>query len=354
MGYQKVCTTKLPQRRERDERVTEDGADGEPPRMEIKLSVPGMDPEAGAAMRERIEDGLPRWDKVRPQAEPFVKKASSRPPDNQTGNQHFISQFWLRLFHPDEVAVLDVGADPDSKGFGPVLPVAEAAAGFRLFTLQGEDGSTHESRMHHIETKVAPIFKRMAAGESPADDFERFAVAFYLAFIFLQSPVSMRLSAEKAEADIEKLARETEDELGVDLGDLYDLDTLKQRYAFSALLDWISLVNKLAFLFFCRSWHLIQMPESWPLALPMFPIVNWGQGLQPAPDVSVVLAPNRLLIMSWPTLPDGVELTDGQCSEICEALIRHAEATDGKLITRPEHRDRWARDIKGHQEEVKN
>lgn len=330
--------------------MIEDGADGEPPRMEIKLSVDGMDPEAGAAMCERIEDGLPRWDKVRPQAEPFVKKAGSRPPDKQTGNQHFISQFWLRLFHPDEVAVLDVGADPDSEGFGPVLPVAEAAAGFRLFTLQGEDGSTHESRMHHIETKVAPIFKRMAAGESPADDFERFAIAVYLAFICLQSPVSMRLSAEKAEADIEKLARETEDEFGVDLGDLYDLDSLKQRYAFSALLGGTSLFNKLAFLFFCRSWHLIQMPESRPLALPMFPIIHGGQGLQPARDVSVVLAPNQLLIMSWPTLPDGVELTEGQCIGICKALIRHAEATIGKLITHPDHRDDWALVIKRHQE----
>lgn len=334
--------------------MTEDEADGEPPRMEIELSVPGMDLDANAAMHQRIEDGLRRWDKVRPQAEPFVKKASSRPPDKQTGNQHFISQFWLRLFHPDEVAVLDVGADPDSEGFGAVLPVAEAAAGFRLFTLQGQDGSTHESRMHHIETKVAPIFKRMAAGEFPADDFERFAVAFYLAFIFLQSPVTMRLSDQKVEAGIAKLAREIEDELGVDLGDLYDLGLLKQRYAFSALLRRDSLVNKLAFFFFCRSWHLIRMPERWPLALPMFPIIHGGQGLQPARDVSVVLAPNRVLIMSWPTLPDGVELTDGQCIEICEALIRHAETTDGKLITHPDHRGHWAQGIKGHQEATKN
>lgn len=322
--------------------------------MEIELSVPGMTPAVNSAMRAQIKDGLPRWEKVRPQAGPFVKKATSRPPDKQTRNQHFISQFWLRRFAgADEVAVLDVSADPDAERFGAVLPVEEAAAEFRLFTLKGEDSSAHESRMNHIETKAAPIFKRMAAGELPADDFGRFAVAVYLAFIFLQSPVMMRFSDEKAEAAIEKLAREIEDELGVHLGDLRDLDSLKQRYTFSALLGQDSLINKTALLFFCRSWHLLEIPARWPLALPMFPIINWGQGLQPAPDVSAVLAPNRLLVMSWETLPDEVELIDGQYIKICEALIHHAEATDGKLITHPDHRDHWARGIKGHQKSVK-
>ena len=334
--------------------MTADEASGEPSRMEIELSVPGMDHAVNAAMCAQIKDGLRRWEKVRPQVGPFVKKATSRPPDKQTRNQHFISQFWLRRFaEADEVAVLDVSADPDAEGFGAVFPVEEAAAEFRLFTLKGEDSSAHESRMNHIETKAAPIFKRMAAGELPADDFRRFAVAVYLAFVFLQSPVMMRFSDEKAEAAIEKLAREIEDELGVDLGDLRDLDSLKQRYTFSALLGQDSLINKATLFFFCRSWHLVEIPDRWPLALPMFPIINCGQGLQYAPDVSVVLAPNRLLIMSWETLSDGVELIDGQCIKICEALIRHAEATDGKLIVHPDHRDHWAWGIKGHQKVAK-
>ena len=185
--------------------------------------------------------------------------------------------------------------------------------------------------------------------------FERFVVSAYLAFVFLHAPATMRFSDEQVEERIAKLARELADEHGIDLGALYDLDALKQRYTFSALFGRNSLISKAVLLFFCRSWYLIQMPESWPLALPMFPIINWGQPLQTARDMSIVIDPKRLLIMSWPTLPDQTEeLTDEQCIAICNALIFHAEAADDKLITCPEHRDHWTRGVKGHQEAAKS
>ena len=335
--------------------MAEDDVGGEPPRMEIELSFPGMDPEVNAAMRERIADGLRRMEKIYDRIEEFVEQATSAQPDKQTKKQHFISQFWLRLFHPKRVAVLDIAADPFAEGFGPVMSVKDAAARRRLFTLKGEDSSAHEAMMGYLESSAAPIFEKMAAGQPPSDDFKRFVVSAYLAFVFLHAPATMRFSDEQAEEGIAKLACELADEHGIDLGALYDLDALKQRYTFSALFGRNSLISKAVLLFLCRSWHLIRMPESWPLALPMFPIINWGQSLQTARDMSIVIDPNRLLIMSWPTLPDQTEeLTDEQCIAICNALILHAEATDGKLITRPEHRDHWARGIKGHQEAAKS
>ena len=330
--------------------MTEDEAASEPSRMEIELSVPEMDPAVSAAMRAQIKDGLRRWEKVRPQAGPFVKKSTSRPPDKQTRNQHFISQFWLRRFAAaDEVAVLDVGADPDVEDFGAVLPVEKAAAEFRLFTLKQEDGSAHESRMSHIEGKASAVFKKMASGVLPEDDFERFAVATHLAFIFLQSPVMMQISDDQAEERFEKLAREIKDELGADLSDFYNIDDLKRRYTPSALLDRRSLINKAVCFFFCRSWRLVEMPDGWPLALPMCPVVHWGQGLQPTPEIWVTITPNRLLCMSWIPLPDDVALTGEQAARVLAALIRHAEATGGEMIVRPDHRDRWKQLIKEHQ-----
>ena len=318
--------------------------------MEIELSVPGMDPAVNAAMREQIKDSLRRWEKVRPQAGPFVKKSTSRPPDKQTRNQHFISQFWLRRFAgADEVAVLDIGADPNAEDFGAVLPVEKAAAEFGLFTLKQEDGSTHESRMSHIEGKASAVFEKMASGVLPEDDFERFAVAAYLAFIFLQSPVIMHISDDQAEERIEKLAREIKDELDIDISDFYYIDDLKSRYTPSALLDRRPLINKAVFFFFCRNWHLIEMPAGWPLALPMFPVVHWGQGLQPASEIWVPITPNRLLCMSWIPLPDDVALTGEQAARVLAALIRHTEATGGEMIVRPDHRDWWKKLIKGHQ-----
>lgn len=331
------------------ERVTEDEAGREPSRMEIELSVPGMDPAVNAAMRAQIKDGLRRWKKVRPQAGPFVKKAASQPPDKQTRNQHFISQFWLRRFAgADEVAVLDVGADPGG-GLGAPVPVEEAAARSGLFTLRPADGSAHESRMSHIEGKASAVFEKMAAGALPEDDFERFAVAAYLAFIFLQSPVTRHISDDQAEERIEKLAREIKDELGADLSDFCSLDDLKRRYTLPALLDRRSLINKAVWFFFCRSWRLIEMPAGWPLALPMCPVVHWGQGLQPAPEIWVPVTPARLLCMSWIPLPDDVPLTGGQAARVLAALIRHADVTGGEVIVHPDHRDRWKQLIKEHQ-----
>ena len=332
------------------ESVTEDEAASEPSRMEIELSIPGMDPAVNAAMREQIKDGLRRWEKVRPQAGPFVKKATSRPPDKQTRNQHFISQFWLRRFAgADEVAVLNVGADPDAEDFGAVLPVEKAAAEFRLFTLKQEDGSAHESRMSHIEGKASAVFKKMASGVLPEDDFERFALATHLAFIFLQSPVMMQVSDDQAEERFEKLAREIKDDLDADLSDFYNIDDLKRRHTPSALLDRRSLINKAVCFFFCRNRRLIEMPAGWPLALPMFPVVHWGQGLQPAPEIWVPITPNRLLCMSWIPLPDDMALTGEQAARVLAALIRHAEAMGGEIIIHPDHRDRWKQLIKEHQ-----
>lgn len=327
----------------------------EPGRMEIELSIPGMDPEVNAAMRERIKDGLRRMEKIHTRIEEFVEQATSVQPDGKTKNQHFISRFWLRLFHPKRVAVLDITADPFAERFGPVIPVKKAAAGAGIFTMRGEDSSPHEAMMGFLESKAAPIFKKMAVGQVPSDDFDRFIVSAYLAFIFLHAPATMRFSDEQVEERIADLARELADEHGIDLGSLHDLDALKQRYTFSAVFGRNSLISKAVLFFFCRSWHLVEMPERWPLALPMFPIVNWGQPLQTARDVSVVIAPNRVLLMSWPTLPDqSEELTDKQCIAICDALIRHAEATDGRLIVHPEHREHWARGIKGHQETARS
>lgn len=330
--------------------MTEDDAADEPSRMEIELSVPDMDPVVNAAMRAQLKDGLRRWEKVRPQAGPFVKKATSRPPDKQTRNQHFISQFWLRRFAAaDEVAVLDVGANPDDGGFGALVPVEKAAARSGLFTLNQADGSAHESRMSHIEGKASAVFEKMADGTLPADDFKRFAVAAHLAFVFLQSPVTMHISDEQAEERIEKLAREIKDELGADLRDFYSLDDLKRRYTLSALLDRRSLINKAVCFFFCRSWRLIEMPDGWPLALPMCPVVHWGQGLQPAPEIWVPVTPARLLCMSWIPLPDDMALTGEQAARVSAALIRHAEATGGEIIIRPDHCDHWKQLIAQHQ-----
>ena len=338
---------KPPQGGEEIERVTEDEADREPSRIEIELSIPGMDPAVNAAMRAQIRDGLRRWEKVRPQAGPFVKKAASQPPDKQTRNQHFISQFWLRRFAgADEVVVLDVGADPGGDLEVPVH-VDEAAARSGLFTLRQEDGSAHESRMSHIEGKASAVFEKMARGSLPEDDFELFAVAVYLTFIFLQSPVAMHISDDQAEERIEKLAREIKDEPGADLSDCNSLDDLKQRYTLLALLDRRPLINKAVFLFFCRNWHLIEMPAGWPLALPMFPVVHWGQGLQPAPEIWVPVTPARLLCMSWIPLPDDVALTGRQAARVLAALIRHAAATGGEVIVHPDHRDRW-KQLLGH------
>lgn len=329
--------------------MTEDEAGREPSRMEIELSVPGMDPAVNAAMRAQIKDGLRRWEKVRPQARPFVKKAASQPPDKQTRNQHFISQFWLRRFAgADEVVVLDVGADPGG-GLGPPVPVDEAAARSGLFTLSQADGSAHESRMSHIEGKASAVFEKMARGPLPEDDFELFAVAAFLAFIFLQSPVAMHISDDQAEEHIGKLTREIKDELDADLSDFYSLDDLKRRYTFSALLEQRSLINKAVFFFFCRNWRLIEMPADWPLALPMFPIINWGEGLQPAPEIWVPVTPARLLCMSWIPLPDDVALTGGQAARVLAALIRHAAATGGEVIVHPDHRDRWKQLIAQYQ-----
>lgn len=329
--------------------MAEDEVGREPSRIEIELSIPGMDPAVNAAMRAQIKDGLRRWKKVRPQAGPFVKKAASQPPDKQTRNQHFISQFWLRRFaKADEVAVLNVGADPGGD-LGAPVPMEEAAARSGLFTLRQADGSAHESRMSHIEGKASAVFEKMAGGSLPEDDFERFAVAAYLAFIFLQSPVTMRISDDQAEERIEKRAREIKDEPGADLSDFYSLDDLKRYYTLSALLDRRSLINKAVCFFFCRSWRLIGMPAGWPLALPMFPVVHWGQGLQPAPEIWVPVTPAWLLRMSWIPLPDDMALTGEQTSWVLAALIRHAAATGGEVIVHPDHRDRWKQLIAQHQ-----
>lgn len=333
-----------------DDTPGDSAPDGEPPRMEIDLSITGMDPEVEAAMRERIQNGTRRWDNIRPQAEPFVANAVDQPA-SPARNQHYISRFWLRLFQRQhKVAVLDIADDPCSEDFGPSVPVRRAAAADRLFTLSGEDSSAHEAMMGYIEGKAAPIFKKMADGQPPVDDFERFVMSMYLAFVFLQAPETMRFSDAQAKQHIAKLARGIQDDYGVDPGDIYDLDALEQSYTFSALFGRPSLINKLGFFFFCRNWHLVGTPESWPLALPMFPIINWGQGLLTARDVSIVLSPNRLLVMSWPTLSDPEALTDKQCIAICDALIRHAAATDGRLIVHPDHVKHWGRGIQGHQQ----
>lgn len=325
-----------------------------PRRMEIELDIPGMEPEVNAAMRVRIADGLRRQEKNHGWIEKFVDKAVNRPPDTQTKNQHYISQFWLRLFAEGErreakVAVLDIDGDPDADGFGPVMSVKDAAARRCLFTLKGEGGSAHEALMSFLETKAAPVFKKMAAGGLPPDDRDRFAVSAYLAFVLLHAPATMRFSDEKAEASIAETAREIKAEHGLDIGDHYDLDALKQRYTFSALFGRNTLISKAVLCFFSRSWHLVETPPEWPMALPMFPVVNWGQALLAARDLSVVLAPNRVLIMSWPTLPDTAVLDDKTCIAICESLLRHAEATDGRIIVHPDHIEHWGRGIKGHQ-----
>lgn len=66
--------------------MAENCVGGEPPRMEIELSVPGMDPEVNEAMRERIADGLRRMEKIHDRIEEFVEQATSAQPDGQTKN----------------------------------------------------------------------------------------------------------------------------------------------------------------------------------------------------------------------------------------------------------------------------
>ena len=323
--------------------------------MEIELTPsPDMAPEVAAAMRQQIASGVPRWNALRPQCEGFVKKATTRPPDHKTRNQHFISQFWLRLFSGvDHVVLLDVNADTSDPAFAPLVPIEKAAAEPYLFTFKhhiGTVGSGHEARIGHLQQRVSGLFKEIVATKSiPENDFHLWLIANYLAFVFLQSPQTMRLSDDKAAERIENPNRELTG-LDTDLSDFYDLDGLRQFYTHSALLQNSSLINKTACLFFCRRWRVVSMPPNMPLALPLLPVVHWGQGLQPAREIWVPISPSLLLCMSWLPLPAAADLLNTHAGgNVLTLLIRHAEeSAGGRLIVHPDNRKWWKRRIKEH------
>ena len=324
--------------------------------MEIELALSSdIDPEVAAAMRRQIASGVPRWNDLRPQCEGFVKKATTRPPDPKTRNQHFISQFWLRLFSEvDHVVLLDVNADTSDPAFAPLVPIEKAAAEPYLFTFKqhiGTVGSGHEARIGYLEQRVSGLFKEIAATKFiPENDFHRWIIANYLAFVFLQSPHTMKLSDHNAAERIENLNLELAG-LGTDLSVFYDLDGLRQFYTYNALLQNSSLINKTACLFFCRRWQVMSMPPNMPLALPLLPVVHWGQGLQPAPEIWVPINPSLLLCMSWLPLPAAADLLNTHAgSKVLTSLIRHAKrSAGGRLIVHPDNRKWWKRRIKEHQ-----
>lgn len=326
--------------------------------MEIELTPSSdMSPEVAAAMRHQIASSVPKWNAraLRSQCERFVKKATTRPPDPKTRNQHFISQFWLRLFSGmDHVVLMDVNADTSDPAFAPLVPIEKAAAEPYLFTFKkhiGTVGSGHEARNGYLEQRVSGLFKEIAATKSiPENDFRRWLIANYLAFVFLQSPQTIKLSNHKVAEHIENLNRELA-VLDTDLSDLYDLDSLRQFYTHNALLQNSLLISKMACLFFCRRWQMVSMPPNMPLALPLLPVVHWGQGLQPAREIWVPINPSLLLCMSWLPLPAAADLLNTYVGDrVLTSLILHAEeSAGGRLIVHPDNRKWWKRRIKKHQ-----
>lgn len=318
-----------------------------------------MDPEVAAAMRERRADGMWRWNAIVPQCKPFFEKAISRPPDPETRNQHFISQFWLRAFAADSdkhLIQMDINVDPNSPAFARRVSVRQAAAGEHLFTLKqdiGSVGSHHEERMELFEDAAAPLFKQMAASYSPPDaDYERWLIAHYLTFVLVQAPSTMKLSCDMAVGRIEKLIGELADQ-GVEFTKDF-LDSLPQRYALSGTLGNSQMINKIAFLFFSRNWRVVKMPVDMPLALPLFPIVHWGQGLLQASEIWVPVSPDALLCMSWLELPADDDLYTGDvCNQALGLLIRHVqEASGGQMFVHPDHREWWGQRVEERRAEA--
>ena len=322
---------------------------GGPPTQEpIDLSPkPGMDPRVYEAMCARVRELTPRWNALEKQAAAYVRKAGSQPLDSQTVNQHSISQFWLRLFadSANTIVQMDTGGRDVSAEEAPVEETASAPHQFTLKQHLGQ-GSRYEAMLSYVENKASVYLKNLAADKAaPAEDFHRWVLSYYFAFMFVQSTPTMKYAAAESSKRVADLAAELSQQ-----GLVVDQDNLRDVYTHKGSIGNNPLINKIAFYFFCRRWHVVEMPPETPLALPLLPVIHWGQPLQYATDIWVPVSPSVLLCMSWtaiPEIPAGETLPADVADRVIEQIIKHAtDHADGVLLLRPQDREWWQQRIR--------
>ena len=240
--------------------------------------------------------------------------------------QHYLSEFYLRAFvdpyNKPYVWLYEKGNKIIRKASPKDLCVLKEYYSFT--TLEGEkDSETFENFLAMIETKVAPIFKKIEIGKIPEED-EKWWCSFFIAFMitrvpnfrdnvengvadFIRNfskncasyPESFKFSVEQAEREKGKKLDKTPEELRkYILGDNYNIEVNPQ---FS--LGMTTLARDLAPVLFKMKWRFLRATDEYKFVTCDNPVYRIDPNPGPPPFDGVGLL-NRNIEVTFPVSKD--------------------------------------------------
>ena len=308
--------------------------------------VDNMSNRDAIAMRQQANARLPEWESILPRVKDFMASFKRNTNNVQiTRNQHYVPKFWQKRFADNKyVALVNLTYGLEDRRFIRRTSIRRVAWVKDLYNVYSGDKihSPYEEYFAYLENHVARLFSTMdiqGTGILASDPFSRWLMAQFLAVSNLRTEMIIESTANRAK----ELKQEKEKELDILLP-----ESTTQLMTFQALFGKEELVDKLAFLLFCRNWTIVPATGSMKYALPLHPIINWGWGLKVATQIWVPLDRYRLLCLHWtPSIVASHSLANHR--RICSDIINHTlDQADGKMIVHPNDIQYWKKQVKYH------